>query len=343
MDLGIFAILFDGIGPPIIGAVDGMVAALQTWIRPILITGVVLYAVGKMVWSSIKGDGNPLGDTMAIMVAGSIFVYAATEAAGLGPQARNLLLNGLSNEISRIVLGAIGNRQIGANLFDDALGRAWASGLDVYNKLPGFSLKAIPLAFLVAVYWILALGCVAIAFFVWLTAFVMVALLVGFWPLGVGLFAFPWTRGFAWGWLRVTLSNCLLQILAVSVLSLILGSVSRILTQIAVNSGVLNEITNIGRLLVSSVVFGLLAWVAKQLPGLAAGWAHGFTGYGQTAFIRFPGSGGDQTSAPPPGSPQQQDQGQGQSTPGPSQAPPPQAPPPQSAIPRSPPPDRSIG
>ena len=207
----------------------------------------------------------------------------------------NLLLNGLSNEIGRSILGAVENRQLGANLFDDALARAWAAGLDVYNKLPTFSLKAWALAVLVVFYWIFAFGCVAVAFFIWLTAFVMVALLVGFWPLGVGLFAFPWTRGLAWGWLRSALANVLLQILLVAVLAVLLGAIRRILD--VVGATLQNEITNVGRLLLSGIVFGLLAWLAKQLPGLAATWAHGFTGFGQMAFSRLPSFGSPPAAA----------------------------------------------
>lgn len=335
MDVAIFAILYDGIGPPILQTVDAMVAALQGWMRPVLLSGVVLYAVGRMVWATLRGDGNPFGDSLAIMVSGSIFLYAATEAAGLGPQARNLLLNGVSNEVGRLLLGAVQNRQLGANLFDDALARAWGAGLDVYNKLPTFSLKAWALAVLVAFYWVFAFGCVAIAFFIWLTAFVMVALLVGFWPLGVGLFAFPWTRGLAWGWLRSTVANVLLQIMLVAVLAVVLGATTRILNTVAAT--LQNEITNIGRLLLSGIVFGLLAWLARQLPGLAATWAHGFTGFGQMAFARLPGFG----STPPPSSPQLLLPQAG--TPGLSLPGSPQAVPVPGAIPRSPPPGQSLG
>ena len=102
----IFAMLFEGVGPPIVEVVDAMVAALQGWMRPVLVSGVVLYAVGRMIWATLRGDGNPFGDSLAIMISGSIFIYAATEAAGLGPQARNLLLNGVSNDIGRVLLRA---------------------------------------------------------------------------------------------------------------------------------------------------------------------------------------------------------------------------------------------
>ena len=335
MDVAIFAVLFEGVGPPIIQTVDAMVAALQGWMRPVLVAGVVLYAVGRMIWATLRGDGNPFGDSLTIMISGSIFVYAATEAAGLGPQARNLLLNGISNEIGRSILSAVGNRQLSANLFDDALARGWAAGLDAYNKLPTFSLKAWALAVLVVFYWVFAFGCVAVAFFIWLTAFVMVALLVGFWPLGVGLFAFPWTRGLAWGWLRSTLANVLLQILLIAVLAVMLGAIDRILGLVAAT--LQNEIANVGRLLLSGIVFGLLAWLAKQLPGLAATWAHGFTGFGQLAVGQLSSFG----SSPPPSQLQQlppQTGPQALSPPGS-----PQMLPLPHSMPRSTPPGQSLG
>jgi hypothetical protein len=202
-----------------------------------------------------------------------------------------------------LVLGVVAGPQLNASLFDDALARAWAAGLDVYNRLPTFSLKAWALVVIIAFYWIFAFGCVAVAFFIWLTAFVMVALLVGFWPLGVGLFAFPWTRGLAWGWLRSAIANVLLQILLIAVLAILLGAIRRILE--VVSGALQNEITNVGRLLLSGIVFGLLAWLAKQLPGLAATWAHGFTGFGQTAVVRlYSRSDGSPNDTPPQSQPQ---------------------------------------
>src|SRR3712207_9002541 len=55
------------------------------------------------------------------------------------------------------------------------------------------------------------------------TLFPCTTLFRSFWPLGVGLFAFPWTRGLAWGWLRSTFANVLLQILLIAVMAILLG------------------------------------------------------------------------------------------------------------------------
>jgi len=125
----------------------------------------------------------------------------------------------------------------------------------------------------------------------------------------------------------------LLQILLIAVLAVLLEAIRRILGLVAVT--LQNEITNVGRLLLSGIVFGLLAWLAKQLPGLAATWAHGFTGFGQMAFSRLPSFG----SPPPP--PQQlppQTGAEGLSLPGAPQMLPMPHP-----MPRSTPPGQSLG
>jgi hypothetical protein len=330
MDFGLFNMVFVGVGPPIVGAADAMALALQGWMRPILISGVILYAICKNIWDAVRGRGNPMGDTLAIMVSGSIITYAATEAAGLGPQARDLLLNRLSTEIGQVVLQAVGGRALSADLFDDAIGRAWGAGLDALNRLPPYSLKAIVPALGILVYWWVALACVAMAYFIWLTAFVATAVFVGFWPLGVGLFAFPWTRRLAWGWLSLVLGSIVLQIMVVAVLSVLIGALLRVINEMQVAGT--NEIAQVGRLIASTLVFGLLAWVAKQLPGYSASWTHGMTGFGQTSFIRMPeffGSGGGSGQG-------QQDQAAAQNAAGvPVSSP--------AALPQSAPPGRSIG
>lgn len=294
MQWAIFSSLFSFVGPPIIGSVDAIVAALQGWMRPILIGAVPLSIAGKMIWHAVRGNHiNPMGDLLADAIAGSILVYMATELAGLGPQGRNLLLTGLSNELGQAALGGMGGATvINAAAFDEAWNRSFAAGLDTYSRLP-WSGGGIVLMILVAVYWIFAIFAIGVAFMIWTTSFVLVALLVSFWPVGVGLFAFEWTRGIAWGWLRATLSNILLQVMSVMLMSIAVTALARALVNLrtlAGNTG--NEITRAQTLLGAALIVGFLAWLSKQLPGLAATIAHGFTGFGQIPRIPAFGGGG---------------------------------------------------
>ncbi|WP_165943289.1 type IV secretion system protein [Roseicella aquatilis] len=294
----IFAMMFDAVGTPLVASVDSLVRALQGWMRPILIAGVALFVMGKFLWRALRGHGgNPLNEAVADAAAGSIIAYVATEAAGLGPMARDLLLRGLSTEIGRVVLGALGGTALNANLFDDAWGRAWAAGLGTFSNLP-WSGAGIALGFFVVLYWIVCAVSILVAFLVWLSSFAMVALLVGLWPLGVGLFAFPWTRGIAWGWLRSALANVLLQVLCVALLALLLGAIAPILagvTNSTTGAGLRNEFRQLQALFGGMIVFLLVAWLAYQLPGLAAAVTHGFTGYGQVPSVNL-----SWLSAPPP-------------------------------------------
>lgn len=291
MQWTIFATMFDNIGPPVVGAVNGIVAALQGWMRPILLAAVPLSVMLRMIWQSLKGTQiNPLNEAIADAITGSVVVYMATEAAGFGPQARDLILNGLSTEIGRVVIGTLGARPVSGMLFDDIWNRTFVAGLTVLRSLP-WSPSGLGLAFVVVIYWVVGIGAIALAFFIWLSSFVMLALLVGLWPLGVGFFAFPWLRGPAWGWVNTVLANLLLQVSTVVLLSIALGALGRILQQLSATTpaGTLpNEIAQIQMVLGAGAIVFFLGWLAKQLPGQAATWAHGFTGFGQVPRFSWP-------------------------------------------------------
>lgn len=303
MQWTLFATLFDNIGPPVIAAVDGLIRVLQGWVRPVILAGLLLYVPGRLMWASLRGNGDgSLNDMLTDLVAGGIFLYLATEVAGYGPYVRNVLLNGVSSEIGRLLVGLDGNRPVSGAIFDEIWNRAWVAGLAAYRNLP-WSMAGFGLAILIVVYWFISIIGILVAFVVWLTSFVMVALLVGLGPLFMAMFAFPWTRGIAWGWLRTTISNVLLQVFAVALLTLLLGAITRILAQIYATTGVntaANEIMQLQMLLGGSVVFLTSAWLAYQMPGAAASIAHGFTGFNQVP--RFGWTGGFGKGEPAGGS-----------------------------------------
>lgn len=339
MQWNLFAALFDQVGPPVVGSVDAMISVLQAWVRPVLLAGLLLYVPGRLMWASVRGNvGNPFGDLEANLIAGAIFLYMATEAAAYGPYVRNVLLNGVSTEVGRALVGSLGNRPISGALFDEVWNRAWVSGLAAFRNLP-WSMAGFGLSIVVVVYWFVSIVGILVAFIVWLSSYVMCALLVGMGPLFIGLFAFPWTRGIAWGWLRTTLANVVLQVFAVALLTLVLGAMTRILAQLYATTGiggVRNEITQLQMLMGGVVVFLACGWLAYQLPGAAAAITHGFTGFGHMpsgfGFGRGDGAAppADQTAS---GGPQQQ---------GAAPPPAPAAPATQS-IPRNTPPGRSLG
>lgn len=333
-DWTIFASLFDQIGPVVLSSTDAMATALQAWVRQYIIAGVTLFVLASLVCASVHGKtDNPLNDAVWQTLIGAFALYLAGGMAGYGPMVRDILLNGISREIGMAMSSSLGNRPVSGALFDEIWNRAWLAGLAVFRNLP-WSGAGIALGGLVVLYWLIAIIATVVAFMVWLQSYLFVAVLVGVGPIFVGLFAFPWFRGIFWGWLRTALANVVLQILAVALLTLLLGAMTRIMAILAVPPvGIVNEISQLKTLLGGVVLFLGCGWLAAQLPGTAAAITHGFTGYGH-----MPRGGNGPGSGAPNQTPPQRDQQPGGGTPNPS-GPPPVSP----AMPRGSPPGRALG
>jgi hypothetical protein len=282
MQWTIFASFHDAIIPLMNGGVDAMIASLTGWIGPMLKAALLVYVPGRLLWQSLRGAGNPIGEMEVLLVAGAFAVMIASELAWYGPYVRDTLRVTLPQEIGRRLVGATGARPMGGALFDEAWNRAWLAGLMVYKALP-WSVGGLGLVLIVVLYWLVALFSLFIAFGVFMIAEFMVSFLVGFGVLFVGLWMFPLTRGWFYGWLNTTMASVLLQIMTSALLSLVLGIMTRLLTMIVsagLAGGAANEIAQIQHTMAGLVLFLFAGWTAYQLPGLASAITHGFAGYG---------------------------------------------------------------
>ena len=306
MQWTLFATLYDNIAPPMLTAVAAMIGALQTWVAPVLRDSILLFVVLKLLWGAVRRNIEPISEVQALAVQGMVVLYLATSAAGYSLYISDLLLNGLSQQIGNALAGAVGNRAVSGGLFDELWNKAFVAGLAVYRNLP-WSVAGLGLVAVVVLYWVGAIFGIAFAFLVWMRAFVFVALLVGLGPLFVGLWLFPLTRGWFFGWLNTTMSSVVLQILSTGLLTLILGTTTRILAVLAATAGgasnTANEISQVQMLLGGIVLFAACGWLALQLPGIAASITHGFTGFGHFKTGLFEGGGQSPPTSPPPQSP----------------------------------------
>jgi hypothetical protein len=278
----IFVQLYSLVAIPLIAGVDNMIAAMTGWVAGWFRAALVVYVVGRLLWQALVQNNEPLNEVERLIVTGAAAMALVTTVGGYGPWARDVLLNGLGPEVGRALAGSLGERPITGEFFDEIWGKAWVSGLAIYRSLP-WSVAGLGLCLIVVFYWIIAVFAIAIAFLVWMQAFIVLALLVGVGPIFAGLWVFPLFRGLATGWLHTVLANIVLQILATALLALLLSAETQLLAQVATQAraaGGANEIRGVQMLLAGMVLFVACGWITYQLPGIAAAIAGGFAGYG---------------------------------------------------------------
>nr|WP_281419649.1 type IV secretion system protein [Falsiroseomonas tokyonensis] len=277
---------------------------MTSWVASWLKVALVVYVTGRLMWQALVQNGEPLSEVERLVVMGAAAVALVTTVGGYGPWARDVLLDGLGPEVGRALAGSLGNRPVTGPLFDEIWGKAWVSGLAVYRSLP-WSIAGLGLCIIVVFYWIIAVFAIAIAFLVWMKAFIILALLVGVGPIFAGLFVFPLFRHMAIGWLNTVFANIVLQILSTALLALLLSAETQLLSQVATLAnagGMANEIRGVQMLLAGMVLFVACGWITYQLPGIASAITGGFSGFA-LPYLRSYGRGGSGggSGLPPPG------------------------------------------
>lgn len=286
MNFDVFELLYTLIATPILASVTAMNTALSGIVAPALRWALIAFVAGTMLRAMFK-PGEPLGNLVTLLLGGAVALYMVSSSADYGTWARDVLLTGISREIPQAIAGTTGAREISASAFAEIWGKAWVAGVAVLRNLP-WSVAAIGLIAVVVTFWLTAAVSTAIAFAVWLKAFVFLALLIGVGPLFGGLWIFPWTRGMFFGWLNSVLANIVLMILAVALLSLLVAAMTQLLAQIVGNarSGG-NEFNQAGMLFAGIILFGVSGWLSWQLPGTAGAITHGFAGYARSGGMRL--------------------------------------------------------
>lgn len=278
----LFATIFSQIGPPLQSTSDTITSGLVTWVKPALQWGIIIYITARMIAKALSHDGEPISEMETIAIKASIALYIATNITVYDGYVRDFLENGLYQEISAVITGANASTPVSAASFDDSWNKAYVAGLTVYKNLGSwFNPQAIGLAFVIVLYWLVALLCIGIAFAVWLKAFVMIVLLVSVGPLFAGVFVFPAMLGMFERWLGSILSNVLLQIFTTVLLSLLLMTESKIIGSIASVGN--NEFLQIQMLMGGMILFVVCAWLVHELPALASTIANGVAVNGSSA------------------------------------------------------------
>ncbi|TPG46001.1 hypothetical protein EAH89_25600 [Roseomonas nepalensis] len=284
----LFATIYDNFAIPLIALTNGLVSALSAWTLTWMRDAMIVLLVGTMLWSAIKGGEDPISILLTSLVKFWFVGLLLTSTLNLGPQLRDLLLTGIERDVGGALSGASGARMVTGALYDSLWNRAFAGGLRVMRQLP-WSVAGVILGCGVLLYWFVALAACVMGFLIWMKAFIMVALLVGLWPLFVAMWLFPWFRFLFWGWLHSVFANVILKLLTTVLLSLVLNGLDRmIVTLLAQTSNGGNEWLALQTLLGGAAMFVSAAWLTYQLPGTAAAISGGFSGYGHLPGFRNP-------------------------------------------------------
>jgi hypothetical protein len=284
----VFASIYDGFAVPLIALTNALVTTLSAWVLTWMRDAMIALLVGTMLWAAIKGGEDPVTILLTSLVKFWFAGLLLTSTLNLGPQLRDLLLTGIERDVGGALAGLSGGNRVTGAIYDALWNRAFAGGLRVMRQLP-WSVAGVILGCGVLAYWVVALAACVVGFLIWMKAFVMVALLVGLWPLFVVMWLFPWLRFLFWGWLHSVLANVILKLLTTVLLSLVLNGLEQMVqTLLAQTTNGGNEWLALQTLLGGAAMFVCAGWLTYQLPGTAAAIAGGFAGYGHLPSFRNP-------------------------------------------------------
>jgi type IV secretion system protein VirB6 len=304
MNWTLFATIIAQIDAPVASAVNAMFGALISYVEPAFRAALIGYVTFRLLQEAIAPRAEPWNVAVMTLMKGAAVYSFLLGAGAYGHYVQALFMDGLPNEITRVVSSAVGNAPITSNAFDQVWGGAWAAGLAVYKELPRF---AIALQMVVVLYWAAALIGTAIGCLVWEIPRILLAVLVGTGPLFGILLVFRPLTGIASRWLAGMLACVILQVFVVALLTLIISAENTLLSQIASSvagsSGgwnAANEMDQLKMLAGGALLFGMLGYIAKQLPSAAqtiAGGLHLYTDMAMHAGLNAVGRAGQTIAA----------------------------------------------
>jgi type IV secretion system protein VirB6 len=274
MNWNFFATLYTGINSPIQDFVGVVIAAVTGYVTPILRVLIVVYVAGMATIATLNPSQDPVTNWLRYLIRAALVYFIVSSAANFNQYFGTLFLTTLPTEIGNAISGAAGTHSVTGGAFDTVWNKAWTAGLVVYKNLP-WSIKGMALEFLVVLYWLVAIATIGVGFLIFLSAHVMLVLVIAVGPLCISCFLFPSSRRFFDGWIGTSVALVLTQILSIVLLSLLIDTEDATIAQIAADNAGGNEIAQLQLLLYGVVMFIMCALLASQLPGIAVGIAGG--------------------------------------------------------------------
>ncbi len=251
-----FAGLYGTLITPNITALLAMVGRVCATAQPIALALIAIWFVLAMFELSAGTKTLP-----TIFKEGFVtgLVFGFLQEAEFTQYIVNLVTQGVPNTIGT----AMGGQGSPVSALDNLLAAAITEVSKVYEALPAYSLKTIPLGCAA----IVAMGVSAIAIAFCFGIYVVAALInigalvVG--PIFLALAASPHTRRYAMGWVAVLVGGCTTELMALAILQLLSAGEMNLIRQAAANAAASNS--NAIAMLWSLCQIGLLLYLSKKI------------------------------------------------------------------------------
>ncbi|WP_149541496.1 TrbL/VirB6 family protein [Siccirubricoccus phaeus] len=265
IQMQIFSTIVSRVETPLINAVAQVTNAFLTFVGPSLKVALVLYIAltGILI---IRGQASEVGSViMGRFLKMGLVVWVLTGSGVYQQYVYDFFFTTLPQGLAQALTATGTAGVVRASSFDQAWLQAWDAGLTVWKTL---GWRQIGESFVIIVYWLAAIISTVVAFIIWLTSRVLLALYIALGPLLIGLALFPATRSIFERWIGSLISCVILQITTVVLLYIVLSVEQQVVGTIA-QMGSVDSMVMIQVLLAGVIFFGVAAFIALQLPGVA--------------------------------------------------------------------------
>lgn len=265
MNFHLFQLVADTILDPLLAQLTEMAGHACDVMRPIASVGLSL-ALILWIWDIAAGfkSVRQVGRNafVAVMFYSLLWVGAYTQYVG------DLFLHAIPATIGDALgtPGATPYAQI-----DSLVGQVIGAGATVYEAIPSWSFKAVPLGGGVLIFIFAGVLSIAAVFLILVISAVVIVLCLAVGGIFLAAATHPLTRKYASGWFTVLVGGAVTQALSIGLLKLMVGSIARQLQAIAVtaaqtNSNSILMLEGLGEIIVLVLLFKK---TIDAIPGLS--------------------------------------------------------------------------
>lgn len=262
----IFAYIVAQVETPLIDAVNDVVAAFLAYVATPLRLALVLYVAltGLALLSGRATD--PATTLLSRLLAMMLVVWVVTGSGVYQRYIHELFFTALPNGLAAALTSSGSINIINANSFDEVWLRAWRAGLEVWRTL---SWSDVAEKAVVVLFWAASILSTAFCFAIWLVSRLVLALYIALGPLLVPLVLFAATRAVFEHWIGSLIGCVILQVTTIILLYIVLAVEQEVVSSVA-RMGSVDPMVMLQVLLAGVIFFAVAAYVALQLPALAA-------------------------------------------------------------------------